>query len=66
MMHNKRVTIKGVVTTVEWANPHVYVYMDAKDPKDEKGKVAPWYFESYPPPVLKNAGLTKERLNANP
>jgi hypothetical protein len=57
--HNKRVTVKGVVTRIEWANPHVYVYMNVTD---QNGKVTPWYFESYPPPVLRNAGLTKELL----
>ena len=57
--HNKKVVVKGFVKKIEWANPHVYVYMEAKD---ESGKVSNWYFESYPPPVLRNAGLTKELL----
>ena len=36
---NKPVTLQGVVTKIEWVNPHVYVYVDVKD---ASGKVTPW------------------------
>ena len=28
--HNKTTTITGVLSSVEWVNPHIYIYMDAK------------------------------------
>ena len=27
----KRVTLKGIVTKVDWRNPHIYVYLNVKD-----------------------------------
>jgi len=36
------VTVKGVVTKVEWTNPHTHFYVEAKD---EKGAVTLWNFE---------------------
>ena len=32
----KPITVKGVVTKVEWTNPHTHIYVDAKDDKDRK------------------------------
>jgi hypothetical protein len=40
---NKRVTLKGVVSRVDWRNPHVVIYMDVKD---DGGKVVMWGFEN--------------------
>ena len=36
----KKVTMKGTVTKVEWTNPHVYLFMDAKDESRKRGAVA--------------------------
>jgi hypothetical protein len=36
---NKRITLTGTVTKVEWMNPHVRFAMDAKD---ERGEVTAW------------------------
>jgi hypothetical protein len=54
---NKPITLTGVITKVEWTNPHSYFYMDVKD-KD--GKVANWRFEGYPPNVLYRTGWKRE------
>lgn len=54
---NKPITLTGVVTKVEWTNPHSYFYLDVKD-KD--GKVANWKFEGYPPNVLYRTGWKRE------
>ena len=32
----KRVTLTGVITNVKWQNPHVYFYVDVKDPDTKK------------------------------
>jgi Family of unknown function (DUF6152) len=50
---NKPVTLTGVITNIEWTNPHSFIYMDVKDPS---GKVTSWKFEGYPPGVLYRNG----------
>lgn len=54
---NKPITLTGVVTKVEWTNPHSHFYLDVKD---EKGAVVNWKFEGYPPNVLYRTGWKKE------
>ena len=56
---SKVVTLKGVVSKVDWVNPHIFLYFDAKD---ESGKVTTWRLQSLPPMFFKNSGLTKEKL----
>ena len=38
------VTVTGVVTKIEWTNPHCHFYVDATD---ERGTVVNWKFEGY-------------------
>lgn len=56
---NKPVTLSGAVTRVEWANPHVYTYLDVKD---GQGKVVNWKVEMGSPDALTKAGWTKTTL----
>src|SRR5262245_39727583 len=58
---NATLTLKGVVTKVEWTNPHAYVYVDVTD---ENGKVVNWAFEGYPPNTLKRTGFPRDLLKA--
>jgi hypothetical protein len=55
----KPLTIKGVVTKVEWTNPHARFYVDAKD---ESGKVVSWNFELGSPNVLIRQGWHRTSL----
>lgn len=55
----KPVTITGIVTKVDWMNPHVYFYLDVTD---EKGNVANWAFEMGPPNGLQKAGWTRHTI----
>lgn len=48
----KPVTLSGVVTKVEWTNPHSHFYLDVTT----AGKVVNWKFEGYPPSVLYRTG----------
>jgi hypothetical protein len=50
---SKPVTVTGVVTMIDWTNPHSYVFLDVKD---ASGRVANWKFEGYPPGVLYRTG----------
>jgi hypothetical protein len=54
---SKPVTLSGVITKVEWSNPHTHFFMDVTD---DKGNVANWKFEGYPPSVLYRTGWKRE------
>lgn len=49
----KKVTVKGVVRKVEWANPHVFIFVEAKD---AKGVVQQYAVECNSPNVLMRVG----------
>ena len=53
----KPITLTGVVTKVEWTNPHSHFYLDVAD---DKGAVANWKFEGYNPAVLYRIGWKKD------
>jgi len=55
----KPVTLKGVVTKVEWMNPHVYFFIDVTD---EKGSTANWALEMGPPQGLQRSGWTRNTM----
>ena len=38
---NRPITLNGVVTNVEWTNPHTYFYVEVKD---KEGRVVNWIF----------------------
>jgi len=54
---DKPITLKGVITKVEWANPHCHFYMDVKE---SNGKTTNWKFEGFPPNVLARTGFKKD------
>ena len=53
----KPVTLKGVVTKVEWENPHMHFYLNVTD---AKGKVEEWKFEGFPPNMLVRQGWKRD------
>ena len=56
---DKPVMLTGKVTRVQWANPHVYTYIDVKD---DKGKTTNWKVEMGSPTDLTKAGWTRTQL----
>lgn len=54
------ITISGVVTKVEWMNPHAYFYLDVMD---AKGEVHNWAIETNSPNFLKHNGWTSTTVN---
>jgi hypothetical protein len=50
---SKPITVAGVVTDMQWTNPHIYFFLDAKG---QNGKTEHWKFEGYPPGVLNRIG----------
>ena len=53
------VKVTGVLTKVEWTNPHIWFYLDVKD---DRGTVTTWGFSGGPPGVLQRRGIPKDRL----
>ena len=51
--------VTGVVTKVEWTNPHVRFYVDVAD---ENGSVTNWDFELQSVNTLTRAGWTRHAL----
>jgi hypothetical protein len=58
---NQPVKVSGVVTRVDWTNPHIWFFVDVKD---EQGKVTNWGFSGGPPGVLQRRGISKTALKA--
>ena len=56
---NKLVTLRGLITKVEWGNPHVYLYLDVNQ---ENGTVSKWALESLGTGMLRRGGVTKQML----
>lgn len=56
----KPITLKGVVTKVEWTNPHVWFYINVKDEKS--GQVTNWGAEMGPPHGLQRRGWRRTTL----
>jgi hypothetical protein len=56
---NKPLNLKGVVTKIEWMNPHTYFYLDVTGPD---GKVVNWGMEMGSPNGLMRAGWTRNTL----
>ncbi|HUQ53987.1 MAG TPA: DUF6152 family protein [Gammaproteobacteria bacterium] len=56
---NKRVTMTGTVTKVEWRNPHTWFYMDVKG---DNGDVANWGLELASPNLLLRNGWTRSSM----
>jgi hypothetical protein len=52
----KPITLKGAITKIEWANPHIYFYMDVAD----AGAAANWAIEGGAPNTLYRAGWRKD------
>jgi len=53
------ITLAGVVTKMEFMNPHIYLYVNVKG-KD--GKVVNWALEGSPPNVLYRQGWRKDTV----
>jgi hypothetical protein len=47
----------GVLTKVDWQNPHAYFYMDVKN---ESGVVESWSFQTYALITLRRAGTDRQ------
>ena len=56
---NKPILLEGVVTEMEWINPHAWIHLDVTLPD---GSVEKWMVEGGPPNSLVRRGFTKNSL----
>lgn len=56
---NKPINFKGILTEVEFINPHSWFHIDVKGPD---GKVQSWMIEAGTPNVLIRRGITKRSI----
>ena len=57
---SKPVKVSGVVKKVEWANPHIWFYVEGKD--EVSGRTAVWGFSAGAPGGLLRRGIKKDVL----
>src|ERR1700683_5481503 len=55
----KPVKMTGVVTKVEWQNPHIWFYVDVKS---DDGTVTNWGFSGGAPGQLMRRGITRDAI----
>jgi hypothetical protein len=55
----KPVKMTGVIKKVEWTNPHIWFYLDVKNPD---GSVTTWGFAGGAPGQLMRRGIVKDQL----
>jgi hypothetical protein len=56
--NNKKVTLRGFVTDINWKNPHAHVFMDVRT----GNKVATWAIELESPVDLEKAGWKRDSV----
>ena len=57
----KTITVHGTVTKFDWSNPHVVVYVDAKN---DSGEMQHWTIEFASPVHMVRAGWSKNSMKA--
>jgi hypothetical protein len=60
---SRPLTLTGVISKVDWINPHIYLHLDVKE-KD--GAVTTWTLSTLPTAMMRRAGLTKDSLQGQP
>jgi Family of unknown function (DUF6152) len=56
---SKTITLTGTVAKYEWSNPHITLYVDAKD---EKGQPQRWSLELSAPLLMKRFGWSSTSM----
>ena len=56
---NDPVSVEGVVSKVEWRNPHIWFYVDVTG---DNGEVTTWGFTGSPTGMLARRGITRDVL----
>jgi hypothetical protein len=54
---NQPIILTGVVTKIEWTNPHSFLFIDVVD---SSGNTVNWKLEGYPPSALSRTGWKRD------
>jgi len=57
--YDNEFSLTGIITEVEWINPHSFVHLEVTD---ESGTVTKWELETAPTAFFRKAGVTKAML----
>jgi|HubBroStandDraft_6_1064221.scaffolds.fasta_scaffold1593210_1 hypothetical protein len=57
---SKPIKVTGVLTKIEWVNPHIWFYVDERDATT--GKTIYWAFTGGAPVQLMRRGITKDKI----
>jgi hypothetical protein len=60
---SKPLTLKGVISKVDWINPHIYIHLEVKE---SDGTTNTWALATLPTAMMRRAGLTRETLQGKP
>ena len=58
----KTLVLTGVISRVQWVNPHIYVDLDVTE---AAGNVASWHLECVPVAMARKAGVSMKTLMGN-
>ena len=58
---SRQVKLQGVVTLIQWTNPHAHIYLDVV----ENGTKTNWNFEMASPNILERNGWSRKALGVN-
>jgi hypothetical protein len=58
---DRPITLTGIVTKIDWMNPHVYFYIDVID--EGSGEIESWGFEMGPPHMLQRRGWKRNTMS---
>ena len=59
----KPITLTGVISKVDWINPHIYLHLDVKE---ADGTVTTWALSTLPTAMMRRAGQTRESVQGKP
>jgi hypothetical protein len=60
---SKSLTLKGVISKVDWVNPHIYLHLDVKG---DDGQMITWALGTVPTAMARRGGLTRESISGKP
>jgi hypothetical protein len=60
---SKPMELTGVISKIDWINPHIYIHLDVKD---ASGKVTTWALATLPTAMMRRSRITKESLAGKP
>ena len=56
---HKTLTLSGVVSKVDWVNPHINIFVDVKNVPGNVAKDEAWKFQSNPPAWFRRVGVSR-------